>query len=80
MAFFPVRNRRTHTAEQAWARMVARAAPSTPMSKTKIKTGSRTMFTMAPRPTVSIPVLAKPWELMKGFRPRLTMTKRVPMR
>ena len=58
MAFFPVRNRRTHTAEQAWARMVARAAPSTPMSK--IKTGSRTMFTMAPRPTVSIPVLAKP--------------------
>ena len=60
MAFFPVRNFSTHTAEQPWAITVASAAPLTPMSSRKMKIGSSTMLTTAPRPTVIIPTLPKP--------------------
>ena len=60
MAFRPVRNFSTHTAEQPWAITVASAAPRTPMSRAKMKTGSSTMLTTAPRPTVIIPVRPKP--------------------
>ena len=80
MALLPVRNFSTHTAEHPWAITVARAAPWMPMSKRKINTGSRTMFTTAPSPTVIIPTLPKPWALMKGFIPRPIITKRVPIR
>ena len=38
------------------------------------------MFSAAPMITVSMPVRPKPWELMKGFIPRLIMTKTVPSR
>ena len=80
MARLPVRNLSTHTAEQAWAMMVARAAPRTPMSRAKMKMGSSTMFTMAPSPTVIMPVAPKPWDVMKGFMPRPIMTNTVPSR
>ena len=74
----PVRKHSTHTAEQAWEITVARAAPRTPMPSRKMKMGSSTMFTTAPRATVSMPMPLNPWELMKGFMPRPIMTKTVP--
>ena len=60
--------------------MVARAAPRTPMWRTKIKSGSRIRFRTAPMETVSIPVIPNPWALIKLFMPRLIMTKSVPIR
>ena len=80
MAFFPVRKRKTQTAETNCDRMVARAAPWIPIFRPKIKTGSRIRFRTAPMETVSIPVTPKPWALMKLFIPRLIMTKTVPRR
>ena len=80
MAFFPVRKAITHAADSPWEKMVASAAPRTPMPRPKMSTGSSTMFTTAPSSTVIIPVLPKPWALMKGFIPRLIMTNRVPHR
>ena len=80
MAFFPVRNRSTHTAEQPWERTVARAAPFTPMWKMKMNTGAKIRLMAAPRATVIMPMRPKPWELMKGFIPRPIITKRVPQR
>ena len=76
----PVRNFSTHRAEQPWASTVARAAPRTPISRAKMKMGSSTMFTAAPRATVIIPMRLKPWALMKGFIPSPIITKRVPSR
>ena len=35
-------------------------------------------YLQAPMVTVSIPVLAKPWALMKALRPRASWTNRVP--
>ena len=37
-------------------------------------------FTTAPTNTVSMPVLANPWALMKGFMPKEVRTKTVPIR
>ena len=48
------------------------------MSKTKMKTGSRRMFSAAPIITVSMLVLAKPWEVMNMFMPREICTNTVP--
>ena len=45
-----------------------------------MKMGSSTMFTMAPSPTVIMPVAPKPWDVMKGFMPRPIMTNTVPSR
>ena len=59
---------------------MARAAPRTPISRAKMKMGSSTMFTAAPRATVIIPMRLKPWALIKGFMPRPIITKRVPSR
>ena len=56
----PVRNRSTHRAETAWDRMVARAAPRTPISSTKMKMGSRMVFRMAPIRTVFMLTVVKP--------------------
>ena len=58
--FCPVRNRMAQTALIAWDKMVARAAPRTPMPKPKIKTGSRMMLVTAPITTVSILILEIP--------------------
>ena len=77
--FFEVRKTRTHTKETACDRMVASAAPCTPMWKPKIKMGSRMMLQTAPMATVHIPVMAKPCALMNAFSPREIWTKIVPM-
>ena len=74
----PQRNSSTHTAETAWLNTVAMAAPRTPMPKTKMKTGSRRMFSAAPIITVSMLVLAKPWEVINMFMPREICTNTVP--
>ena len=79
-ACFPVRKRKTQRAEQAWLMTVARAAPRTPQWKTKMNTGSRAMLRRAPISTVSIPVRAKPWALIKGFMPTPVRTNTVPAR
>ena len=50
-----VRYRSTHRAETAWETTVAAAAPRTPMRNTKMKTGSSTIFTIAPSATVIMP-------------------------
>ena len=64
LVFFPVRNLSTHTADTAWDKMVARAAPWTPMPKAKMKMGSSTVFRMAPISTVFMPTTVKPWAVM----------------
>ena len=50
----PRRKERTHRAETPWARMVARAAPFTPMPNPKMKMGSSTMLVTAPMTTVAM--------------------------
>ncbi len=80
IAFLPLKNEKTHKAERNWEMIVARAAPRTPNLKRNMKTGSRMMFTTAPRTTVIMPILPNPWALMKWFIPRLIMTKMVPNR
>ena len=77
-AFFPRRKETAHTAERNWERMVARAAPCTPMPNTKIKMGSSTMLVTAPMSTVIMPLRPKPWALMNWFMPRLIMTNILP--
>lgn len=60
----PVRNRRTHRAETAWERMVARAAPRTPISRPKMKMGSRIVLRIAPSSTVFMLTVVKPWAVI----------------
>ena len=76
--FFPRRKASTQMQEMAWERMVAQAAPGTPMPRAKMKMGSRIMLETAPMRTESIPVRAKPWAVMKAFMPRVISTKMVP--
>ena len=73
-----VRNFSTQIQEMAWERMVAQAAPATPMLKPNINIGSSMILITAPMITVSILVLAKPWADMKLFSPMVTVTKNVP--
>ena len=69
-----------HAAETNWERTVASAAPRTPMSKTKMNSGSSRMLSTAPIRTVHIPMRAKPCALMKLFIPSPSMTKTLPHR
>ena len=55
-AFLPVRKRSTQTQDTVWLKMVARAAPPTPMSSAKMNTGSRARFSTAPIRVVIMPV------------------------
>ena len=80
MAFFPRRKEKAHSAEKNWEIMVAKAAPCTPMSNTKMKRGSKTILVTAPISTVIMPLRPKPWALIKGFSPRLIITKMLPHR
>ena len=64
LVFGPVRNRSTHAADTAWDKMVARAAPRTPMPKAKMKTGSRMVLSTAPISTVFMLTVVKPWAVM----------------
>ena len=77
-ALFPVRNRRTQTQETIWLSTVASAAPPTPISSKKMKTGSSTRFSTAPIRVVSIPILGNPWALIKPFSPVASMVNVVP--
>ena len=56
------------------------AAPCTPMSNTKMNTGSSTIFITAPMTTEHMATMARPWALMKVFRPRASWTNTVPSR
>ena len=64
LLLFPVKKRSTHAADTAWDKMVARAAPRTPMSSTKMKMGSSTMFSPAPMSTVRMLTVVKPWAVI----------------
>ena len=75
---FPRRKVTTHTQDTAWDSTVARAAPRTPMSRAKMNRGSSRMLHTAPMRTVFMPTWAKPWAVMKAFRPRVSSTNRVP--
>ena len=78
MVRFPVKNRSTHAADNAWERMVASAAPLTPISSRKIKMGSRIILVTAPMSVVFMLIFANPWAVIKAFSPRLICTKTVP--
>ena len=72
VVFFPNRKARTQIHDKAWEKIVARAAPRTPMWKPKIKMGSRIIFATAPMSTESIPVFANPWAVIKAFMPSVS--------
>ena len=74
----PIRKLSTHTQEAAWDRMVASAAPRTPILRAKMKMGSRMILHTAPISTLNIPCLAKPWAVIKAFMPSVSWTKMVP--
>ena len=78
MVCLPVRNRRIHRALTAWLNIVARAAPVTPISSTKMNTGSRAMLMAAPMTVVSMLILAKPWAVTKEFIPITVRTNTLP--
>ena len=75
---FPSKNRTIHTQETPCERIVASAAPRTPICNPKIKIGSNIILHTAPITTVSIPVLANPCALMNAFSPNASCTKMVP--
>ena len=64
LLLLPAKNRSTHTADTAWERMVAKAAPRTPMPRPKMKMGSSTVFSPAPSSTVFMLTVVKPWAVM----------------
>ena len=74
----PVRKRRTNAALTACEITVASAAPCTSMWKTKMNSGSSSVFSTAPISTVIIPALEKPCAVMNGFKPRDSCTNTVP--
>ena len=76
----PNRNRRTNRQLASWLSTVAMAAPRTPRSSRKIKTGSRMMLRTAPSITDCIPFLAKPWQMMNWFMPVDSRANTVPVR
>ena len=74
------RNASTHAALTVWLSTVAMAAPCTPMSNTKMSSGSSTMFSTAPMATLLMAVPLRPWALMKVLRPSASCTLTVPHR
>ena len=61
-------------------RIVASAAPLTPIWNTKIKIGSRTIFRAAPMSTEPIAVFDCPCAVINGFSPSTICTQIVPIR
>ena len=78
VALREVRKCNTHQALQACERMVAKAAPFTPMPNTKMNSGSRPMFSSAPMTTEHMAMPGLPCVLMKVFSPTETSTNNVP--
>jgi hypothetical protein len=68
----------THMALQACDRIVASAAPFTPISNQKMKIGSNTIFNKAPIKTEHIAIDGRPCALIKAFKPVDISTNRVP--
>ena len=64
--------------EIACERIVASAAPRTPSSSAKIKTGSRTILAAAPISTAVILTFVKPCAVTKAFMPSVSWTNIVP--
>lgn len=76
----PNRKRSTNRQLASWLSTVAMAAPLTPRSSRKIKTGSRMILSTAPSITDCIPFLAKPWQMMNWFIPVDSRANTVPVR
>ena len=76
--FSEQRKRTTHAHETACERIVASAAPRTPMPNTNMNSGSSTMLSAAPIVTVSMLVVEKPCAVMKALSPSESCTKIVP--
>ena len=72
------KNQTAQIALNAWDKTVAMAAPSTPILKPKIKTGSKIIFVTAPIITVNILILEKPCADINAFNPNVSCTKIVP--
>ena len=70
--FLLVMNSITHTADTACDSTVAIAAPCTPRSNTKMKSGSSTMLQSAPMSTVSMLTFANPCAVMNAFIPSVS--------
>jgi len=75
---FPLKNKKANKNERNWAITVAQAAPATPILNPKIKTVSRIIFVIAPMITVNIPIVAKPWQVIKKFKPIAIIAKKLP--
>ena len=76
--FSPRRKKITHAHEMPCERMVASAAPRTPIFSPNINRGSNAMLATAPISTVYMPILAKPWAVIKAFIPKVSSTNSVP--
>ena len=77
-ARLPNRKRRVYAVEHTCDSTVASAAPCTPMSSTKMNTGSSAMLTAAPSMTERIAVPEKPWLITIWFMPLLSRANTVP--
>ena len=55
--------------------MVANAAPRTPISNTKMNSGSRAILMAAPITTVSMAKVENPWAVTKEFSPSASSTE-----
>ena len=76
--FLPQRNKTTQSVEIACEITVASAAPRTPIWKTKINTGSRTILQTAPIRTETMENVVNPCAVMNAFIPRVNCTNKVP--
>ena len=78
--FGDVIKRSTQIAPASCDRMVASAAPCTPMWNPKIKIGSKMILSAAPMSTDPIAVFDCPCAVINGFNPSTICTKNVPIR
>ena len=72
------KNFNTQQQEKNCEIIVAKAAPATPISITKIKIGSKIIFVIAPIIIDNIPILGKPCALIYPFIPEVIIEKIVP--
>ena len=73
------KNQTTKKDDMACEMIVAKAAPCTPIEKTKIKIGSKIQFKIAPIKTESILIFVNPCAEIKAFIPNAIITKIVPI-
>ena len=63
-----------------WLMMVARAAPLTPISRTKMSSGSKNMLMTPPDTMPTMPNRALPWKRSWLFSTRLAVIQGQPIR